>query len=225
MALKMFKAVILGAPASGKGTISSRIVKNFNLAHISSGDLLRLNIKNGTAIGLEAQKYIKQGKLVPDNLMIKFIINEINKTKDKPWLLDGFPRTLSQAKDLWDKQQLDIVINLNVPFDVIVERVKGRWIHLPSGRVYNIDFNAPKIPGKDDVTGEDLIQREDDKPEVVLERLKQYENLTSPVTDFYKKKGVLKEFEGRTSDEIWPKVLDSLTSYIPLHITSQKHVL
>ncbi|XP_022900767.2 GTP:AMP phosphotransferase AK3, mitochondrial [Onthophagus taurus] len=225
MALKMFKAVILGAPASGKGTISSRIVKNFNLAHISSGDLLRLNIKNGTAIGLEAQKYIKQGKLVPDNLMIKFIINEINKTKDKPWLLDGFPRTLSQAKDLWDKQQLDIVINLNVPFDVIVERVKGRWIHLPSGRVYNIDFNAPKIPGKDDVTGEDLIQREDDKPEVVLERLKQYESLTSPVTDFYKKKGVLKEFEGRTSDEIWPKVLDSLTSYIPLHITSQKHVL
>lgn len=222
MALKMFRSVILGAPASGKGTISSRIVTNFNLEHISSGDKLRLNIKNQTPIGKEVAKYLKSGQLVPDDLMIKFITGEIQAVGNKPWLLDGFPRTVNQANALWSAQPVDVVLNLVVPFDVIIERVKGRWVHLPSGRVYNTDFNAPKVPGKDDITGEDLIQREDDKPEVVRKRLEQYEQMTKPVTDYYRKKGVLQEFEGKTSNEIWPKVLDCLATYIPLHITAQK---
>lgn len=221
----MFKSVILGAPASGKGTISSRIVKNFNLEHISSGDKLRLQIQNNTPIGQEVNKFIKAGKLVDDNLMVKFIMNEINTVSNKPWLLDGFPRTLSQCEALWEKEKIDFAVNLVVPFDVIIDRVKNRWVHLSSGRVYNIDFNAPKVPGKDDVTGEDLVQREDDNPEVVKKRLDYYAQLTQPVIEFYRKKGILQDFEGRTSDEIWPKVLEAMSAHVPLNITSQRSQL
>lgn len=95
---------------------------------------------------MAAQKYINDGKLVPDDLMVKFIINHIHRVNNKPWLLDGFPRTLSQAESLWKEEKLHIALNLIVPFDVIIERVKSRWIHLPSGRVYNLGFNEPKVP-------------------------------------------------------------------------------
>ncbi|KAJ8982339.1 hypothetical protein NQ317_009455 [Molorchus minor] len=167
MATKIFKSVILGAPASGKGTISARIIKNFNLKHISSGDKLRQHIQNNTPIGIEAQKYIQAGKLVPDEIMIQFISNELKNVQNSAWLLDGFPRTLAQAKALWEVEKLDLAINLDVPFQIIIDRVKGRWVHLASGRVYNEGFNSPKVRGKDDITGEPLIQRDDDKPEVV----------------------------------------------------------
>ncbi|KAL1492819.1 hypothetical protein ABEB36_011001 [Hypothenemus hampei] len=220
MATKLFKSVILGAPASGKGTISARIVNTFNLEHISSGDKLRQNIQKKTEVGLEAQKYIKEGKLVPDDVMIKFISQELNSVRPV-WLLDGFPRTVAQAKALWEIHNLDVALNLIVPFPVIIDRVKGRWVHLPSGRVYNEGFNSPKVPGKDDITGEPLIQRDDDLPEVVQKRLEQYEKLTRPVIEFYREKGILQEFAGNTSNEIWPKVLDCLTTYLPLQITKR----
>lgn len=113
---------------------------------------------------------------------------------------------MGQADALWKVQPVDVVVNLVVPFEVIIDRVKNRWVHLPSGRVYNIGFNTPKVEGKDDETGEDLVQRPDDKPEAVRKRLEIYESVTRPVIEFYKAKGILKEFEGRTSDEIWPKV-------------------
>ncbi|XP_060516264.1 GTP:AMP phosphotransferase AK3, mitochondrial [Cylas formicarius] len=220
MATKFFKTVILGAPASGKGTISERIVKNFNLEHVSSGDKLRQHIQNKTSIGNEAQKFIREGKLVPDEVMIKFISEELNNVKPV-WLLDGFPRTLNQAEALWKIHKLDVALNLVVPFPVIIDRVKGRWVHLGSGRVYNVGFNEPKVPGKDDITGEPLVQREDDKPEVVLKRLEAYEKQTRPVIEFYQDKGILKEFVGNTSNEIWPKVLECLVTYIPIQITNQ----
>lgn len=203
---KLLKALILGAPASGKGTISSRIVKKYKIEHVSSGDKLRDHIEKQTDLGKEVKKYLNEGKLVPDDVMIKFMITELHKVKSKPWLLDGFPRTVAQANALWQVQPVDIVLNLVVPFEVIIDRVKNRWVHLPSGRVYNIGFNTPKVAGKDDETGEDLVQRPDDKPEAVKKRLEIYENVTRPVIDFYLKKGILKQFEGRTSDEIWPKV-------------------
>lgn len=148
--------------------------------------------------------------------MVNFIAQEIKKIGDKSWLLDGFPRTIAQAEALTKVQPIDLAINLNVPFEVIIDRVKGRWIHVPSGRVYNEEFNAPKFPGKDDLTGEDLIQRDDDKPEVVRKRLEEYDRMTRPVVQFYKKLGVLNEFKGRTSDEIWPSVLKCISSHIPL---------
>ncbi|XP_063633173.1 GTP:AMP phosphotransferase AK3, mitochondrial [Cydia splendana] len=204
---KLLKALILGAPASGKGTISSRIVKKYNIAHVSSGDKLREHIEHQTDLGKEVKKYLNEGKLVPDDLIIKFMIIELKKVETKPWLLDGFPRTVAQANALWKTQPVDVVLNLVVPFDVIIDRVKNRWVHLPSGRVYNIGFNTPKHPGKDDITNEDLVQRPDDRPEAVRQRLEIYDSITRPVIDFYKEKGILKEFEGRTSDEIWPKVV------------------
>lgn len=181
-------------------------MKKYAVAHVSSGDKLRDHIEKQTDLGKEVKKYLNEGKLVPDDVMIKFMITELKKVEDKPWLLDGFPRTVGQADALWKVQPVDVVVNLVVPFEVIIDRVKNRWVHLPSGRVYNIGFNTPKVEGKDDETGEDLVQRPDDKPEAVRKRLEIYESVTRPVIEFYKAKGILKEFEGRTSDEIWPKV-------------------
>lgn len=210
MASKVLKALILGAPGSGKGTISSRIVKKYTVAHISSGDKLRDHIEKQTELGKEVKNFLNEGKLVPDEVMIKFMMSELKKVDNKRWLLDGFPRTIGQAEALWKVQPVNVVLNLDVPFDVIIDRIKSRWVHLPSGRVYNIGFNSPKVAGKDDETGEDLMQRPDDKPGAVKKRLEVYESMTRPVIKFYKDKGILQEFKGRTSDEIWPKVINCL---------------
>ncbi|KAF6211868.1 hypothetical protein GE061_012384 [Apolygus lucorum] len=210
--IKNFRAVILGAPGSGKGTISSRIVRKFEMKHISSGDLLRHNIQLKTPLGLSAQHFMNKGQLVPDEVMIGLILKEIDKCKSGSWLLDGFPRTKKQAEILFDKAPVDSALNLIVPFDVIVDRISKRWIHLPSGRVYNVDFNAPKVPGIDDVTGEKLVQRDDDTPTAVMKRLDVYSKTLGPVIEFYKVKGILEEFTGKTSDEIWPMVFKYLSS-------------
>ncbi|XP_030625551.1 GTP:AMP phosphotransferase AK3, mitochondrial isoform X2 [Chanos chanos] len=162
----IFRAVIMGPPGSGKGTVSSRISQSFGLKHLSSGDILRANIQAKT----------------------------------------GFPRTVAQAEALDTMCSVDTVINLNVPFDTIKERLTSRWVHLASGRVYNIDFNPPKIPGLDDVTGEPLIQRDDDTPDTVSRRLKAYENQTQPVLEYYRSKGVLETFTGTETNKIWPHV-------------------
>lgn len=203
------RALVLGAPASGKGTVSSRIVRKYGLQHVASGDRLRHHIMNGTKFGTQVKAYLDEGKLVPDDLIIQFMLDELAQVEGS-WLLDGFPRTAAQAERLWKLQPVDFAINLSVPFEVIVDRVKGRWVHLPSGRVYNIDFNAPKVAGKDDVTGEDLVQRPDDRPEAVMKRLQIYKEMTEPLIDFYSKLGILEEFKGSTTDEIWPQVVKFL---------------
>ena len=206
MLSKIFRAVIIGAPASGKGTISQRILEKFGLIHISPGDILRVNVAQKTSLGLKAKSFIDAGKLVPDDLIIKCVLGRITEVGNKSYLLDGFPRTRAQAERLNANDQLDAVINLEVPHDVIIERVKGRWLHMPSGRVYNIGFNEPKVPGKDDVTGEPLVQRDDDKPEIVAQRLKVYEEMMQPVLEYYEQQNLLTSFKGRTTAEIWPKV-------------------
>lgn len=206
MASKL-RLLILGAPGSGKGTISSRIVRDFKLNHLSSGDVLRDNINRKTAIGLKVKELVSSGKFVPDNLITKIVLNELNELKYSSWLLDGFPRTLNQAQALTSENvQLDRVINLNVPFDVIINRLKHRWVHPASGRVYNLEFNPPKVANKDDVTGQALVQREDDKPDVVLRRLKEYESQTKPIIDYYANKNLVDTYTGETSDFIWPLV-------------------
>ena len=179
------RLIILGAPGSGKGTISSRIVKEFQLNHLSSGDLLRSNIQKGTQIGIKVKDLVAKGQFVSDDLITRIVLPELSGLKGG-WLLDGFPRTLHQCKTL-DKQgvTVDRVINLNVPFDEIINRLKHRWIHPASGRVYNLEFNPPKIMNQDDLTGETLIQRPDDQPEVVLKRLQEYEKQTKPIVDYY----------------------------------------
>lgn len=194
------------APGSGKGTISERITKRFNLKYAATGDLLRQNVKIKTPLGVEAKKYMDNGLLVPDDLIIRCILNRVSQIGNDSWLLDGFPRTITQAEYLWNFQPVESVICVHVPHDVIVERIKDRWVHLPSGRTYNLHFNRPKVDGLDDVTGEKLVQRDDDKPETVRKRLEVYEACIKPMAEFYRGLGILNEFEGNTTDEIWPKV-------------------
>ncbi|KAK9508092.1 hypothetical protein O3M35_007829 [Rhynocoris fuscipes] len=184
------------------------------MKHISSGDILRNNIINKTALGIKTQKYIDEGQLVPDEIMVDLILNEV-KNLNTNFLLDGFPRTKNQAIILNDRTAIDVAINLVVPFDIIIKRIENRWIHVPSGRVYNVDFNAPKIPGIDDITGDKLVQREDDKPIAVHRRLEIYSKTLGPVLEYYKTKGVLEEFHGTTTDEIWPMIYN----YLQHHIT------
>ena len=201
------RAMIMGPPGSGKGTISSRLVKRFDMTHLSSGDLLRNQLAKHTPASMVAKKYMDAGTLVPDKIMVELILAEISAMPfEKGWLLDGFPRTVAQADELSKHQTLDTVINLDVPFATIIERIRGRWIHIPSGRVYNDSYNPPRVPGKDDVTGEPLVQRPDDHPDTVLKRLQQYESMTKPVLVYYEKSKLLKSFHGTESDKIWPEV-------------------
>ncbi|XP_043228529.1 GTP:AMP phosphotransferase AK3, mitochondrial-like [Amphibalanus amphitrite] len=203
---RLFRALIMGAPGSGKGTISERIVSDFGLKHLSSGDLLRSQILQKTDVGLQAQKYIDEGALVPDETMVALISAELKKLAEHSWLLDGFPRTRHQAEALHKVQPLDTVISLNVPFQVIIDRIKDRWVHLPSGRIYNTLFNPPKNPFTDDVTGERLVQRADDAPDAVRKRLEVYQASAGPVIEFYRELGVLEEFSGSETNKIWPHV-------------------
>ncbi|XP_035227080.1 GTP:AMP phosphotransferase AK3, mitochondrial-like isoform X1 [Stegodyphus dumicola] len=184
---RFFRAVIMGPPGSGKGTISSRIVREFSLPYLASGDALREQISKGTKKGIIAKQYIEKGQLVPDELVTSLILELLSSTfSSQSWLLDGFPRTVQQAEDLSAKYEISSAINLDVPDEVIISRLKGRWLHPVSGRVYNTDFNPPKIPHKDDITGDDLIQRDDDKPDVVMARLKNYRKYNSPVLGYYR---------------------------------------
>ncbi|KAM4809214.1 GTP:AMP phosphotransferase AK3, mitochondrial [Rhinophrynus dorsalis] len=211
----LFRAVIMGPPGSGKGTVSDRIVKHFALKHLSSGDLLRTNVQQKTEIGLIAKSYIDQGQLVPDDVITRLVVQELHKMNQNHWLLDGFPRTVRQAEALDNVYHINCVIDLNVPFQTIKERLTARWIHPGSGRVYNTEFNPPKIPEIDDLTGEPLIQREDDKPETVTRRLKAYEDLTRPVLEYYQNKGVLETFTGTETNKIWPHVHTFLQTKLP----------
>ncbi|XP_055064907.1 GTP:AMP phosphotransferase AK3, mitochondrial [Misgurnus anguillicaudatus] len=211
----VFRAVIMGAPGSGKGTVSGRITQGFGLKHLSSGDLLRANIEAKTDLGLLMKSCIDQGQLVPDDVISRLILSSLRSMKQSSWLLDGFPRTVAQAEALDSVCDVDSVINLDVPFQTIRERLTSRWVHLPSGRVYNIDFNPPKKPGLDDVTGEPLVQRDDDSPETVTRRLKDYERQTQPVLEYYRSKGVLETFKGTETNKIWPHVYAFLSRKIP----------
>jgi len=208
-------ALILGKPGGGKGTISGKILEDFpQFHHVSSGDLLRSHVSNETAIGIEARKYIEEGKLVPDQLIIGLVMEESYPylEKGESLLLDGFPRTVGQAKALEQSVHVDIVVNLDVPNETIVERLTDRWIHEPSGRIYSYAYKPPRVEGKDDETGEPLVQRHDDKPETVRARLEQYDKSTSPLVQYYEQNGVLKSFHGTQSDVIYPKVKNWLES-------------
>eukprot|EP00096_Caligus_rogercresseyi_P013888 TRINITY_DN6477_c0_g1_i1.p1 TRINITY_DN6477_c0_g1~~TRINITY_DN6477_c0_g1_i1.p1 ORF type:complete len:239 (-),score=74.90 TRINITY_DN6477_c0_g1_i1:52-768(-) len=214
---KPIKALIVGAPGSGKGTISNWIVRDFALSHVSSGDLLRIHLKEKTDLGRQAQSFVDNGELVPDDLMVDLVTSELKKLESSPWLLDGFPRTRHQAEILHDRTPVDVVINLDVPFETIIDRVKDRWVHPASGRIYNTLFNPPKVPGKDNETGEDLMQREDDKPESVRRRLEIFSESTKPVLDFYRSKGLCSDFKGTESKKIWPYVQEHLSTVIKKH--------
>ncbi len=182
------RIILLGAPGAGKGTQAQFISEKFGIPQISTGDMLRAAVKAGTPLGVAAKKVMDAGQLVSDDIIIGLVKERI--TQDdcrKGFLFDGFPRTIPQAEAMLKAGvDIDNVLEINVADDEIIKRLSGRRVHPGSGRVYHTVYNPPKVTGKDDVTGEDLVQRDDDKEETVRKRLDVYHSQTAPLVDFYK---------------------------------------
>ncbi|KAH8813110.1 P-loop containing nucleoside triphosphate hydrolase protein [Xylogone sp. PMI_703] len=249
------RVILVGAPGVGKGTQAKRLLQRFpQLSTISSGDLLRDNVRNQTPLGIKAEAAIKSGSLVPDSMILRLILHELksrgwlypatspppftlastsgfatpdeissdadifldpalatshipliaSESPSASYILDGFPRTASQATSLDAIVPINLVVSLKTPPSVILDRIRNRWVHQPSGRVYNTTFNPPKVPGRDDVTGEPLTKRDDDNEDVWKERLRKFDETSEPLLEHYKAKGVLWEVKGNSSDEITP---------------------
>ncbi|KAL7908921.1 adenylate kinase [Trichoderma velutinum] len=252
------RVILVGAPGVGKGTQSDRLLKRFpQLKAISTGDLLRHNVKNRTPLGIMAENTIKAGGLVADDLMLRLISGELrsrgwlrppvmtlsaeatstegsfhssasmdafnslpfhmdehtipqaSEDPNASFMLDGYPRTVSQAITLDKIVPMNLVVSIQTPFSVILERIAGRWVHEPSGRVYNTSFNRPRVPGRDDVTGEPLVQRPDDNEATYRARFQKFQENSEPILNHYAQKGVLLEVEGMSSDEISPKLYEA----------------
>ncbi|KAL1311648.1 hypothetical protein AAFC00_001758 [Neodothiora populina] len=263
---KAARIILVGAPGVGKGTQTERMLERFpQLASISSGDILRDNVRSRTVLGIQAESIMKSGSLVPDATMLRLIMSELStrgwirstgprkpitlncastafaglnasaaqggdeylntsvaaatsekqfeysNSPDASFILDGFPRTASQADELDKIIPINLVVHIKTPIEVILDRICNRWIHAPSGRVYNTTFHAPKVAGKDDITGEPLVQRADDEPETWKARLHKFEETSKPLLDHYDSMGVLWKVEGNSSDEITPKLFDEFT--------------
>ena len=181
------RLILLGAPGAGKGTQAQFICEKFAIPQISTGDMLRAAVKAGTELGIAAKKIMDSGGLVSDDIIIGLVKDRLTQPDcSKGYLFDGFPRTIPQAQAMKDAGvPIDYVLEIDVPFDAIIDRMSGRRVHPASGRTYHIKFNPPKVAGKDDVTGEDLIQRDDDKEETVRKRLQVYDAQTRPLVDYY----------------------------------------
>ena len=181
------RLILLGAPGAGKGTQASFICQKFGIPQISTGDMLRAAVKAGTAMGLAAKKVMDAGGLVSDDIIIGLVKERIAQPDcANGFLFDGFPRTIPQADAMKAAGvKLDLVLEIDVPDDAIIERMSGRRVHQPSGRSYHVKFNPPKVAGKDDVTGEDLIQRDDDSEATVRKRLEVYQSQTRPLVQYY----------------------------------------
>ena len=181
------RLILLGAPGAGKGTQATFICQKYGIPQISTGDMLRAAVKAGTPLGLQAKSVMDSGGLVSDDLIINLVKERIAQSDcAKGFLFDGFPRTIPQAEAMKAAGvKLDYVLEIDVPFDAIVERMSGRRSHPASGRTYHVKFNPPKVQGHDDVTGEPLVQRPDDQEETVLKRLEVYSAQTRPLVDYY----------------------------------------
>ncbi|MGZ8240119.1 MAG: adenylate kinase [Methylobacter sp.] len=210
------RIILLGSPGSGKGTQAQFITEKYGIPQISTGDMLRAAVREGTPLGVEAKKVMEAGGLVSDSIILGLIKERIAQPDCvNGFLLDGFPRTIAQAEGL-DAMgvTIDTVIEIVVPDEEIVKRIAGRRVHLPSGRTYHIEFNPPKVDCLDDVTGEALIQRNDDKEEIVRKRLSVYHEQTQPLVGYYSAKGGSVKFGSisgmGTVDEITEKVFEIL---------------
>ena len=201
------KIIMLGAPGAGKGTQAKKIAEKYHIPHISTGDIFRANIKNGTELGKKAKTYMDQGLLVPDELTVDLVIDRVGQDDCKDgYILDGFPRTIPQAECLYAAlekrgEKVDFAINVEVPDENIVNRMSGRRACVGCGATYHIKYNPTKVDGVCDACGEKLVLRDDDKPETVQKRLGVYHDQTQPLIDYYTKSGVLKEVDGTVDME------------------------
>jgi adenylate kinase len=199
--------VLIGPPGAGKGTQASMIVEEFGLRHLASGDVLRAERARGTELGKRVSGYMDAGRLVPDEIIIEVILAQLpSETDGKGFLLDGFPRTVVQAEKLADAlsgagRRLDAVAEIEVPDESIVRRITGRRICLKCQSVYHVEFQPPRVPGKCDKDGQDLIQRGDDTEATIVDRLGAYHRQTEPVVSWYAKKGLLRKVDGNQSME------------------------
>ncbi|MDP6744756.1 MAG: adenylate kinase [SAR324 cluster bacterium] len=209
--------ILLGPPGSGKGTQAQNITSEYGYIQLSTGDMLRAASSSGSKIGLELKTVIDGGNLVSDEIVVGIVEERIFQNDCAVgYMLDGFPRNKEQAKKLdamlaGQNQKIDIVLRLLLKDEVVVRRIAGRRFHVESGRSYHVEYNPPEIPGKDDFTGEPLIQRADDNEEVVQSRLNIYHEQTEPLVKYYEKKGVLVSIDGLgTPDEVFAKIKTAL---------------
>lgn len=207
------KIIMLGAPGAGKGTQAKKIAAKYGIPHISTGDIFRANIKNGTELGLKAKSYMDAGGLVPDEITIGMLLDRIHQADcENGYVLDGFPRTIPQAESLREAlkkngESIDFAVNVDVPDENIISRMSGRRACLNCGATYHIVYNAPKKEGVCDACGQELVLREDDKPKTVKKRLDVYHDQTQPLIDYYKKEGVLAEVDGtKDMEEVFQNI-------------------
>lgn len=192
------RAVLLGPPGCGKGTQAPMLKSEYSICHLATGDLLRAEISKGSKIGLEIKKVMERGELIGDDLVLRMVEANLDKPEcQNGFLLDGFPRTVGQARELdvlLEKrgEPIDCVVEFQIADSLLFRRICGRWFHISSGRSYHEEFNPPKVPGKDDVTGDDLVRRADDNPETLRKRLIAYHKQTVPVTNYYANKRILR---------------------------------
>ncbi|MCL7749066.1 adenylate kinase [Halalkalibacter alkaliphilus] len=194
--------ILMGLPGAGKGTQAERIVKEYGIPHISTGDMFRAAIKGETELGLKAKSFMDAGELVPDEVTIGIVRDRLAEDDcQKGFLLDGFPRTVAQAEALEELleslgRKIDFVLNVDVPEQLLMDRLTGRRVSPTSGRTYHVIFNPPKVEGICDVDGKELVQRDDDKPETVKKRLEVNQKQAKPLVDFYTEKGYLRDING-----------------------------
>lgn len=211
------KVIMLGAPGAGKGTQAKKIAEKWQIPHISTGDIFRMNIKNGTELGMEAKKYMDQGLLVPDELTVKILLDRVAQPDCKDgYVLDGFPRTIPQAEVLDEAlnklgEKIDYAVDVDVPDENIVNRMSGRRACLSCGATYHITYAPSKKEGVCDSCGSELVLRDDDKPETVQKRLGVYHQQTQPLIEYYTKKNILKSVDGtKDMEEVFQSIVSIL---------------
>ena len=211
------KIIMLGAPGAGKGTQAAQIAEKYGIPHISTGDIFRANLKEGTPLGLKAKEYMDQGLLVPDDLTCDLVVDRITHEDAKNgYVLDGFPRTIPQAEALTRAlgergESIDVALDIEVPDSYITERMAGRRACAKCGAGYHVSFHMPRAEGICDLCGGELIQRDDDKPETVEKRLSVYHEQTKPLIDYYSTAGVLKEIDGTQKiDKVFSDIVEVL---------------
>ncbi len=211
------KIIMLGAPGAGKGTQAKKIAAEYSIPHISTGDIFRANIKEGTELGVKAKSYIDSGNLVPDEITIAMLLDRIHQDDcKKGFVLDGFPRTIAQAVSLGEAldklgEKIDYAVEVDVPDSAILSRMSGRRVCLSCGSTYHIEFTPPTKENVCDSCEHDLVIRDDDKPETVKKRLEVYHELTSPLVDYYDKHGILKKVDGtKLPEEVFSDIIAML---------------